>query len=186
MAIADQAPAKEAHKLSVLYCSTEASHLSDLRGSIGLAAEERGIQLELSVTEVDFGQTPGIDIRDSAAQTTYLHAVSAGQYDAVLLSPPFQSFARSAFSRRGGRTPCRDLAWPRGFPWLAGVNKALVMFENAIIEFVIRLILLAAHARHLVPWRKTRIWLDHPEDRGTNSLGTPSSIWQFGEINHLA
>ena len=184
--MANKAPVQGSHKLSVLYLMTEASYLSDLRDAINLAAAEKEIQLELSFVEFDFGQTPGIDTRDSPFQTQQLQDVISGKYDALLIAPPFQSFSRSAFSRRGGRTPCRDLAWPRGFPWLESDSKALVLSENAIIEFAIRLILQAAHARQSEPWRRTRVWLEHPEDRGSSSLGTPASIWQLGEVKQLA
>ena len=184
--MANKAPVQGSHKLSVLYLMTEASYLSDLRDAINLAAAEKEIQLELSFVEFDFGQTPGIDTRDSPFQTQQLQDVISGKYDAMLIAPPFQSFSRSAFSRRGGRTPCRDLTWPRGFPWLEGDNKILVAFENAIIEFAVRLILQAAHAQRLEPWRRTRIWLEHPEDRGASSLGSPASIWQLSAMRQLA
>ena len=130
VATADKDPVQGSHKLSVLYLMTDSSRLSELRGAINLAAEERVMQLKLDVVEIDLRGTPGIDIRDSAVQTQLLHDVVSGKYDAVIISPPFQSFSRSAFSRRGGRTPCRDLTWPRGFPWLEGDNKILSRFRE--------------------------------------------------------
>ena len=41
-----------------------------------------------------------------------------GSYDIIIVDAPSSSFDRKTFSSRRGEAPCRDLAWPRGFPWL--------------------------------------------------------------------
>ena len=144
-----------------------------LKEALALAAAEQHVAHSVHITFLDakFAEDP-------AKIRTTLQQISDGTYDLIVLNAPSKSFDRKTFASRRGEGPCRDLAWARGFPWLEGGKAELVRFENACIDALVQL----AEATAKLPqraWRTTRLWLTAPEDKGSKSMGSPASIWQW-------
>ena len=152
-----------------------------LQEALRLAADEGDQRLSHLVTMQHFDAK---DAEDPIRCRQIMHEISEGTYDLIVLGAPSKSFDRKSFSSRRGEAPCRDLAWTRGFPWLENEKAGLVRSENAIIDALVRM---AALAADLPPreWRLTRVWLYAPEDRGSQRLGSPASIWQWPEVQDL-
>jgi hypothetical protein len=166
-------------ELRVLYFFGGDDRRSDLRRALLDALALSGGEVDLCMEEVDLIQEPDLDVRDSEAQKHHAHNVVSGRWDVVLFSPPIGSFSRAAFASYTSTRPVRDAAWPDGFPWLEGAVADKVFRENEMWTFAFKILACASGSSRLQWWRRTRGWLEHPEDLGGHVLGDPASVWQL-------
>ena len=141
-----------------------------------MALSEKGVPGKASVTT--FSESEWVD---PALRRQCLSSILACKFDIILMFAPTETFDRKAFSSRRGVNPCRDHAWPRGFPWLKRPEADNVENENIFVDFIPQVFQSAAEAAP----SPTRTIMFAPEDRGSKALGSPASIWQFPQIRSL-
>ena len=58
------------------------------------------------------------DLLDQESQADWLARLEAGEFDAVMLSPPCGSWSRANWANGDGPKPCRNRKFPWGIPHL--------------------------------------------------------------------
>ena len=165
--------------LSILQLEEDEVAISSLAGAFRVVTAERNMTCMPKIIAV----RPS-NLSSALATSTLYDQVHSGFFDAIIINPPAATFCRQSFSRRKGVAPCRDVSWPRGFPWLERVPAEAVRHENEILDFAISLVRAASSVAFRTE-KRTRIWLVHPEDRGSKELGSPASLWQLPEIQEF-
>ena len=106
-------------------------------------------------------------------------SIRKGDYDAVMLTPPCNTFSRLAWANRRGPQPLRSRTHPLGYPWLEGWKVDKVV---AASEFIYKTWEAARTAHEIgVPYL-----IEHPEDLGVTSRGgNPASMRQLEGTRRL-
>ena len=136
------------------------------------------------VEEVDILRSRRQDLTKKKFSTFLLNKIKAGFYDAILGSPPCDTYSRVKFANRLGPRPCRTRVFPRGFPWLTGQQLRLVQLANTLTDFTWQ----AAAAQILN--NPGLLALEFPEDLGRVVRGefagvVPASIWQHEKFKEI-
>ena len=71
---------------------------------------------------------------------------------------------------------------PWGFPWLSASDRIKCDLSNKLILFTIDALKAAMEVEFTVAQKRTRGFLEFPEDLGKANLGEPASIWQLPEL----
>ena len=124
------------------------------------------------------------DLTLPAVQEALLESIKQRQFDALLTSPPCDTFSRVKFSNQWGPRPTRTAEFPRGLPYCTTVEKRRNQLANALTDFNFRAIL------ELLNHEDTALILEFPEDLGAISRGKwegirPSSIFQWPEFQQV-
>ena len=140
--------------------------------SLGLS---RGFQVK--IREVDIERSNQDDLSLASLWDELFRLIAQGEFDAVVISPPCNSFSRARQTYPGPR-PVRSAAHPWGFPWLSNANREFVECHNFFIRKTIQL---CHHAYD----NSTRFLVERPEDLGAVRGERLASIWQLPEIRNL-
>ena len=144
------------------------------------------VTVRLAMTQVDTLRGGSAhDLLSEERQRAHLSAIGNGQYDLVLVAPPCNTFSRAVFSNQPGPRPIRDRMWPRGFPWLEANKRLLADEANNLVDFALDVLAATLEAPQADDWRRTRAWLEFPEDLGSAQRGNPASLWQFDAATKL-
>ena len=92
------------------------------------------IRLGWNVTELDILRSRNHDLTKRRLANKILSKVRAGYYQAILASPPCDTFSRVKFSNLLGPQPVRDFDHLRGFPWLKRGAAACVQLANTLVD----------------------------------------------------
>ena len=138
---------------------------------------------EIECEEWDICRGPEYDLLNEEVQQRLLQRIEAGEFIAVLLSPPCASWSRAPWANRWGPRPLRTALHPWGLPWLEGDKLKKVADSNSMIRFCLR-VLEVAIARGL------GVLLEHPENLGSvrsrpSPTVRPASIWELQEVKGL-
>lgn len=138
---------------------------------------------EIECEEWDICRGPDNDLLDEATQRRLLQSIEAGEFFAILLSPPCASWSRAPWANRWGPRPLRTALHPWGLPWLEGSKLSKVAASNAMIRLCMQ-VLERAIALGL------GVFLEHPENLGSvrsrpSATVRPASIWELPEIQRL-
>eukprot|EP00438_Fugacium_kawagutii_P003547 Skav202733 [mRNA] locus=scaffold1326:199520:202634:- [translate_table: standard] len=130
--------------------------------------------------EWDILRSPQHDLSRSEVVDPLLQRIRAGDFDAVFMSPPCNTWSRAVHSNPRGPKPVRNKAHPRGFPWAEGKFKELAELGNILVDVCFTICNLACS-------KKVLRMAEHPEDLGASvdSCGRPvfpASIWQLPEL----
>ena len=105
-----------------------------------------------------------------------LHDIKSGLYQAVVITPPCNTFSRARNANRRGPPPLRSRSHAKGFPWLFGRFKQQVELGNQFVEIVVEGFKAAVAANCVFLG-------EHPEDLGVSASGdVPASIWAWEEV----
>lgn len=136
-------------------------------------------RIALRLIEFDIERSETHDLLATICGTRSPHGY--GRADGFLIvSPPCNTFSRARFQWRlhPGPRPLRSRTWPKGFPWLSGLNQAIVNEAN---EFVLKCLDACSVAVQHGGW----FLLEHPEDLGKVHDEVPGTIWQWDEVHNL-
>ena len=134
----------------------------------------------LVVREVDIERSESDNLLEQSLWQELWEEIKAGKWDAVVLSPPCNTWsrARCRFRTSAGPPPLRNLHWAWGFPWLSGKQKELLDNHNFLMRQCF--LTMALCIDFLVDFL-----LEHPEDLGAMHAELPASIWQLPELHEL-
>ena len=127
------------------------------------------------------------DLTLEKVQEQLLQRLRVREFDALLTSPPCDTFSRVKFSNSWGPRPTRTATFPRGLPNCTMLEKRRNQLANSLVDF--NFCAIKVHLSH----PDTMLVLEFPEDLGAISKGKwtgtrPSSIFQwpqFAEILQL-
>lgn len=138
------------------------------------------------VVEVDILQGGKLhDLTLVKVQTLLLDRVKAREFDALLTSPPCDTYSRVKFSNDWGPRPTRTFDFPRGLANCTPIEKKRNQLANALVDFNFEVI--EAHLSH----SDTMLVLEFPEDLGAIQHGKwagvrPASIFQAKAFFRIA
>lgn len=117
-------------------------------------------RIALRLIEFDIERSETHDLRSNDLWDQITARLRKGRWF-LIVSPPCNTFSRARFQWRlhPGPRPLRSRTWPKGFPWLSGLNQAIVNEAN---EFVLKCLDACSVAVQHGGW----FLLEHPEDLG--------------------
>ena len=141
-------------------------------------------KLQWHVEELDILRDKSHDLTMEKVSQKVLQRVRAGEFTAVLASPPCDTYSRVKWANDLGPRPTRSFEYPRGFDWLLGDSKLKTQLANTLTD--VTFAILDAQAA-LSPGL---IVLEFPEDLGAIQSGKhygrrPGSIWQWPQFKAL-
>ena len=149
--------------------------------SIGTMLRNRG----WTVTEVDILQGgKSHDLTLETVQNKLITRIEHGEFDALLTSPPCDTFSRVKFSNPWGPQPTRTSKHPRGLPTCGWKDRKRNQLANALTDFNFRAIKVQLAHSH------TMVILEFPEDLGVITRGAwtgvrPASIFQWPDFQEV-
>ena len=108
--------------------------------------------------EVDLYRSEEHDLSVDELWEKVATRVQAGQFHAIMMSPPCSTWSRAVWANRKGPQPVRSAAYPYGFPWLRGSAKTKAQLGTLLVQRCIDVLRRAP--------RSTTCTLEHPEDLG--------------------
>ena len=174
----------DAREIRVLYLFAGAHRKASVKDAF--LELQAAYALKISLVEVDIALDSAHDLLDTTRQQGYLDEVRKGAFDAVLCSPPCNTWSRALYAKPGPR-PVRNSMHVWGFPWLEGRLKESALVGNTLVLFSWAILRAVREACQAGLW--VRMILEHPEDLGLVRGGhMPASIWQlpqhFEAISH--
>ena len=166
--------------LRVLYLFAGVKRKSDIASFLEKETSRRLWKLELK--EVDLLQHgEEDDVLDDQVWEAILKSIREGYWHGTVGTPPCNSFSRVLSSNYAGPQPVRSRAFPYGFPWLFGKDKARCVTGNVLAYRSLE----AFRAGHKSV-ANTPYLLEHPEDLGTTRNGDePASLFQWEDTVNL-
>ena len=169
-------------KKKVLYLFAGTDRRTSVRSVLRrFASIQKGQEIECE--EWDICRGPQFDLLNEEVQQRLLQRIEAGEFAAVLLSPPCASWSRAPWANRWGPRPLRTALHPWGMPWLEGERLQKVARSNAMIRFCIQVLEVAIKMG-------LGVFLEHPENLGSvrsrpSPTVRPASIWELPEVRRL-
>eukprot|EP00438_Fugacium_kawagutii_P016715 Skav227659 [mRNA] locus=scaffold58:564261:566969:- [translate_table: standard] len=125
---------------------------------------------------------------DEVKQQELLRRIEAGDFHAILVTPPCSTWSRVRGANTRGPPMIRSKQYPWGFPWLAAKFHHDLQLGNALVRFTIQVIatVITCSIKHCRCW--CAFFAEHPEDLGTiwreedHKELHPASIWQLEEL----
>ena len=133
------------------------------------------------IVELDILLCKSHDLTKSSVRLHWRSRIVQGEFQALIGSPPCDTFTRVQFANSNGPAPKRNFREPRGFSWLQGERLRIVQLGNILSDFTMEAIQLqAANVPGLV-------FIEFPEDLGAVRGGPnhgirPASFWQWPEM----
>ncbi|OLP78827.1 Polyadenylate-binding protein, cytoplasmic and nuclear [Symbiodinium microadriaticum] len=139
---------------------------------------------DATVECVDILRGAKMDLSRSKVREAYLARIKAGDFDAVLLSPPCSSFSRATFANHRGPRPVRCYQSPRGMDTLTSRERDRAILGNIFADFAWEVATLVADGA------ASFLAFEQPEDLGTIAKGPragqrPASMWQWPQLRQL-
>ena len=158
----------------VLYIFAGVHRKSSIGSILGKAGWE--------VIELDIARDKRHDLSLKCIRDKVLDWVRSGKFQAVITSPPCDTFSRAKFSNLEGPRPTRNSTHPRGFKWLDWRLRHKNNLGNLLADFSYEVCL--EQIKHPSPGGMAIF--EHPENLGTVQFGpfrgqTPASIWQWNQ-----
>lgn len=142
-------------------------------------------KFHIKVEEVDISRRDEDDLSHSNKQEEILRRIEAGEFDAVICTPPCSTWSRVRAANLRGPPPIRDKNYPWGYPWVKKKFEQELQLGNILVKFTIKVVETALGVRRVF------VLVEHPEDLGTvireedRAVLRPASIWQLPEIRRL-
>ena len=139
---------------------------------------------DATVECVDILRGAKMDLSRSKVREAYLARIKAGDFDAILLSPPCSSFSRATFANHRGPRPVRCYQSPRGMDTLTSRERDRAILGNIFADFAWEVATLVADGA------ASFLAFEQPEDLGTIAKGPragqrPASMWQWPQLRQL-
>ena len=176
----DDVPVKGRKSLVVLYLYAGAKRKADLRSYLIKHCKAKDLVLKMVEVDILRNKKRG-DLMNKQRRNYFLAQARRGTFDAIFTSPPCGTFSRARWANNEGPKPLRLARFPRGFPWLTGVQKQGVEQANTHVDFSADILKIQFERS------KDAIGLmEHPEDMGAVRNGDhPGSAWHFNGIKSL-
>lgn len=142
-------------------------------------------KFHIEVEEVDISRRDDDDLSQEAKQEEILRRIGAGEFDAVICTPPCSTWSRVRAANMRGPPPIRDRNYPWGYPWVKKKFEQELQLGNILVRFTIRVVETALGVY------KVFVLVEHPEDLGTvareedKAVLKPASIWQLPDLRKL-
>ena len=170
------------YTFTILYIFAGARRSKDIGHWLTKLAKDA--KCKVIIKEMDIVRRPTDDVSYPEIQWKIRQAVMSGEYDAVIVTPPCNTFSRLRWANRFGPRPIRSRHHPRGFPWLSNIHKKQAKLGNNLVDFSIAMAQdvaeINAKATHQV-----LILGEHPEDLGITKHGDPGSMFCWPEFTEL-
>ena len=145
-------------------------------------AQRHGVAVE--ITELDIARNPNHDLTQPHIQQRWLMRLEAGEFFALIVTPPCSTFSRACWANDQGPYPVRSRAHPRGFLWNQKSRAHKAFLGTLLADFSFEA--LKRHWKH--PGRPGV--MEQPEDLGATSTNrvpghTPASMWQYPQFDTL-
>ena len=142
------------------------------------------VDLGWQVEEIDILRSKGHDLTKAKFSSAILSKIKNNEYEAILGSPPCDTYSRVKFANRLGPRPTRTKEYRRGFPWLSGQHKRLAQLANTLTDFTWQAALEQAKQTPGL------LALEFPEDLGIVASGEfkgvhPASFWQEPQLDEI-
>ncbi|CAE7462327.1 unnamed protein product, partial [Symbiodinium microadriaticum] len=149
-----------------------------------LALAQPSRPADATVECVDILRGAKMDLSRSKVRQGYLDRIKAGDFDAILLSPPCSSFSRATFANHRGPRPVRCYQSPRGMDTLTSRERDKAILGNVFADFAWEVATLVADGA------ASFLAFEQPEDLGTIAKGPragerPASMWQWPQLRQL-
>ena len=141
----------------VLYVFSGIRRKANLKYWLGLGGKTAS--MDIVVEEVDVLHGSEHDLLNEDVWRKLRGRIKAGEFDAIVISPPCSTYSRSRLNKRGGPPPLRSRKYPWGFPWLAGKRRDKIENANALIRITLEVLSIAGDLH--IPFV-----LEFPEDLG--------------------
>lgn len=89
----------------------------------------------INVVELDIQRDRRCDLTLPSVQKRWLQAISAGEFFAVILTPPCSTWSRAPWANDKGPYPLRSFRHPRGFPWNSARRQMKAELGNIMADF---------------------------------------------------
>ena len=134
--------------------------------------------------EMDILRSKDHDLSIPSIAAEVLCRTRQAKFQALLGSPPCDTFSRVKYANTNGPAPQRSASFLRGFSWLRGDRLKAVRIANALTDFAFE-----AFGCQVVTCPGIA-FLEFPEDLGAVTSGkfagsVPASIWQFPKFAEL-
>ena len=134
------------------------------------------------VTELDI--IAGHDLSRKTAQDKWRQLISSNCFQALISSPPCDTFTRVQWANDYGPRPLRSFLHKEGFPWLVGDRKHRAHIGTILGHFNFECIQLQASQK------PGFVFMEFPEDLGAIRGGKhhgqrPASLWQWPAMHSL-
>lgn len=131
--------------------------------------------------EWDITRQSSQDLSQPTLQEELLRKIRQGNFNAVFVSPPCNTWSRAPHSNEWGPRPIRNRQWPCGFPWLSNRHRELADLGNALVQLCFKIFELVANDSSLA---HVLLVFEHPEDLGMgynqrHQPVYPASVWQL-------
>ena len=168
--------------LHVAYFFSGASRKSSVGEELRTLAKAKNVGLVVHEVDILNGGAAH-DLIDNDAQARWEARIRDGEFDITILTPPCSSWTRALF-RPGGLPSCRDKKNPWGLSHALDKVRAKARAGNVFVHFTIRFAA-AAFAARKFSGTTVRVLIEHPEDLGRSTHGTPASIWQLPAVREI-
>ena len=125
--------------LRVAYFFSGVTRKASIADELRKMCEKDGHGLQVFEVDVLVGGSEH-DLLDRVAQDAWLARLEAGEFDAIILSPPCGSWSRANWANEDGPAPCRSRKHPWGFPNLLGAQRRRAESGNEFVHFSICLL----------------------------------------------
>ena len=162
--------------LRVLYVFSGRRRKNSLGAQLRKLSALHGITIE--VVELDIQRNRKDDFSLPGVQKRWLQRISAGEFFAVIVTPPCSTFSRAVWANDQGPFPVRSAVHPRGFPWNCHGRQVKAELGNILADFSFE----AMRRQAAFPGRVGI--MEQPEDLGRTARPRipghrPASMWQF-------
>ena len=137
-----------------------------------------------STIEFDIIRNRKQDLTKQRVQEQLLSQIKKGRFQALVTSPPCDTFSRVKFANRFGPQPTRSKDHPRGFPWISGERRRTNELANVLMDFSFAAIIAQATTTPGI------VLKEFPEDLGAVQSGewagtSPASAWQWPPMEQI-
>lgn len=176
-------------QINVLYLFSGADRPSSLAAQLEAMGKKWGTQVNIEM--VDIVRSEAHDLSKEEVRESFRRRLRAGEFEAVVITPPCSTWTRVRMANFRGPRPVRDMQHPWGFPWLSHHGKEEADLGSLLVLVLIDFVTLVG--AHPVSRQGFRVVLfgEHPEDLGRvvreedHAVMHPASIWQLDNLREL-
>ena len=141
--------------------------------------------------EIDIIHGEDHDLSREDVRKAWLHRIQAGEFAAILCTPPCSTWTRVRMANMRGPPPIRSRQYPFGYPWLKNQYRSQAELGTILVLFTVEVYQAANEA--VVKGRIAFIWMfsEHPEDLGRvireedRAKLDPAAMWQLQQVREL-
>ena len=126
--------------VNILYLFSGADRPSSLAAS--LLEMEKIYGAKVRVEMIDIVRSEAHDLSKNEVRESFKTRIQAGEFEAVIVTPPCSTWTRVRMANQRGPRPVRDMQHPWGFPWLSNGAKQEADLGSLLVVVLIEFVLL--------------------------------------------